>query len=72
MTQKSDAKVKEKLICGFKYDMGNWVNFHPTTQKSESFTLMGFFCPKDISFELKSTEELSSMTLNRDANLNKP
>ena len=35
MTLKSDAKFKEKLICGFKYDMRNLVNFHPTTQKSE-------------------------------------
>ena len=27
MTLKSDAKFKEKLACGFKYDMGNLVNF---------------------------------------------
>ena len=35
MTLKSDAKFKEKLICGFKYDMRNLVNFHPTTLESE-------------------------------------
>ena len=34
MTLKSDAKFKEKLTCGFKYDMRNLVNFHPNTQKS--------------------------------------
>ena len=36
MTLKNDAKFKEKLTCGFKYDMRNIVNFHPTTQKSEN------------------------------------
>ena len=53
MTLKSDAKLKEKLTCGFKYDMKDLVNFHPTTQKSESFTLMSYFCPKNMRFELK-------------------
>ena len=38
--------LKEKLTCGFKYDMRNLVNFHPTTQKSKNFTPMGYFCPK--------------------------
>ena len=27
MTLKSDAKSKEKLTCGFKYDMKDLVNF---------------------------------------------
>ena len=53
MTLKSDAKVKEKMTYGFKYDMRNLVNFHPTTQKSENFTSRGSFCPKYIRFELK-------------------
>ena len=53
MTMKSDAKFKEKLTCGFKYDMRNLVNFHPTTQKSKNFTPMGYFCPKYMRFELK-------------------
>ena len=65
MTLKSDAKFKEKLICGFKYDMRNQVNFHPTTQKSENFTLMGYFFY--MRFELKNTEELPFMTLKSDA-----
>ena len=58
MILKSDAKFKEKLTCGFKYDIRNLVNFHPTTQKSESF------CPKFMRFELKNTEELFFVTLN--------
>ena len=33
MTLKIDAKFTEKLTCGFKYDMRNFVNFHPTTRK---------------------------------------
>ena len=53
MTLKSDAKFREKLTCGFKYDMKDLVNFHPTTQKSKSFTSMGYFCPKYIRIELK-------------------
>ena len=53
MTPKSDAKFKEKLTCGFKYDIKNLVNFHPTTQKSENFFSMGCFCLKYIRFELQ-------------------
>ena len=47
--------------------MRNFVNFHPTTQKFQNFTSMGYFCPKYMRFELKNTEELSFMTLNSDA-----
>ena len=56
MALNSDAKFKEKLICGFKYDMRNFVNFHPTIQKSKNFTLMGYFCPKYMRFELKKIQ----------------
>ena len=70
MTLKSDAKFnKQKLTCGFKYNMRNLANFHPTSQKSENFFSMGSFCPKYLGFELKNTEELSFMTLNSDAKL---
>ena len=64
MTQQNDAKFKEKLTFGFKYDMRNVVNFQPATQKPENLTSMSFFCPKYIKFELKNTEELSFMTMN--------
>ena len=67
MTLACDGKFKEKLTYGFKYDMRNFVNFHPTTQKSKNFTSMGSFCPKYMRFELKNTEESSFMTLNSDA-----
>ena len=50
MTLKSEAKFKEKLTCGFNEGFGE---FHPTTQKSKSFTSMGYFCPKYIRFELQ-------------------
>ena len=46
MTLKSDAKFKEKLTCGFKYDLRNLVNFHPTTQKSENFFKDGLILSK--------------------------
>ena len=63
---KSDTKFKEKLICCFKYDIRNLVNFHPTTQKSENFSSIVFFCPKYMRFELKNTDELFFMALNND------
>ena len=64
--------LKEKLTCAFKYDMRNLVNFQPTTQKSENFTPMGYFCPKYVRFEPKKREELSLMALNSDAKFEKP
>ena len=74
MTWKSDAKFKEKLTCGFKCDMRNLVNFHPTTQKSEKFTSMGYFCLKYMRSELKKhravifhdTEQLCKIWINPD------
>ena len=65
MTLKSDANFKEKLTCGFKYDMRNLVIFYQTTQKSEKFFSMAFF----ISIQClsnKNTEELTFITLNSD------
>ena len=53
MTLKSDAEFEGKVTLGFKNDIRNLVNFHPTTQKSENFTLMDCFCPKYMRFELK-------------------
>ena len=53
MTLKSDAKLKEILTCGFKYEMRNLMIFHPTTQTSANFFWMGCFCPKYERFELQ-------------------
>ena len=39
---KSEVKFEEKLTYGFKYDMRNLMNFHPTTQKSK-FLFHGLF-----------------------------
>ena len=73
MALKSDAKFKEKLTCGFKYDMRNLVTFHPTTPKFKNFTPMGYFCPRYMSFEPKKNgQELSPMTLNSDSKFEKP
>ena len=43
MTLKSDAKLKEKLTCAFKYDMRNLFKFHPTSQKSKKLHFDGLF-----------------------------
>ena len=52
MTQKSDARVEEKLICCFKNDK-YLVNFDLGTQKFPNFTLIDSFCAKYITFDLK-------------------
>ena len=73
MTLESGGKFKEKLTYGFKYDMRNLVNFHPATQKTENFTLMGSFCPKYIRFELqKLRRSYLSWHWTMMQNLNKP
>ena len=60
----SDANSKEKLTCGFKCDMKNLMNFHPTTQTFENFTSMGSFCQKYMRFGIKkNTEDISFMIL---------
>ena len=53
MTMRSDTNFEEKLTVGFKNDMKNLLSFHPTTQNSKNFTLMGHFRSKYIRFELK-------------------
>ena len=71
MTLKSDAKFKEKLTCGLKYDMKNLVNFHTTNEKSKEFgwfsceqsKISKFALSSDpfvqsIRFKWKNTEEL--------------
>ena len=67
MTLKSDAKFKEKLTCGFKYDMKNLVNFYPITQKFENFFSMGIFVQSVPGLSYKTAEELSFLTLGSDA-----
>ena len=62
MILESHAKFEEKLICCFKNDR-NLVNFDLSTQVSKICTVICPFCAKYITFDQKSTEELSLMTL---------
>ena len=66
MILKSDAKFQKKLTCGFKYDLRNLVNFHPTSQNSENFTSMGYFFPKYMRFDLKKYREVILHETNSD------
>ena len=50
MTLKGDAIFKEKLTGGSKNYLGNLVNFHASSRKSENLHFDGFFCPKYIKF----------------------
>ena len=63
MTLKSDAEFKEKLTCGFKYDMRNLVNFHPATQSLKISFQWSLFIQSIQGLIYKNTEELSFMTL---------
>ena len=37
MTQKSDAKFEEKLICGLENDIRNLANIYQSTWKSQNW-----------------------------------
>ena len=50
ITLKNDAKFEQELTCALKHDVRNLANFD-TTRKI--CTLMGFFWPKYIMFDLK-------------------
>ena len=39
MTLKNDEQFEDELTCRFKIDMRNLMNFDPSTQKSQKFTL---------------------------------
>ena len=54
-----------KVTCNFKYDMRNFVSFHPTTQKSKTFASMGF----SKVWAKRNTEKVSSITLDSDAKI---
>ena len=47
------------------------MNFNLSARNSQNFTLTGYFCAKYITSDLKSTEELSFITLTSDAKLDK-
>ena len=67
MTLKSDAKLEEKLTCGFENDMRN---ISPEYLKVSKLVLLGRWDPfiqskKCMSF--KFTEDLCVITMNNDA-----
>ena len=63
MTLKSDAKFEENLIFCFKNDK-NLVNFDPSTQESQKFSLWLVLIMQSIyCLTWKVTEELSFMTV---------
>ena len=68
MTVESDAKFEEKLAFGFKNDMTNLVNFNASRGKSENLHFDVVLSIAYITFQLKSTEQLSLMTLKSDPN----
>ena len=69
MTLKGDSTTKEKLTCSFKYDMSfmNFMNFHPTTLKSKTFTSIFLSKVYKVWAKKKYREGLSFMTLSTDA-----
>ena len=46
MTLKGNAMFKEKLTCGLKNDIGNLVNFHVSSCKSENLHFDGLVLSK--------------------------
>ena len=46
MILKSDAKFKENLTGGFKYDRTNLANFHVSSGTSENFHIDGLLLSK--------------------------
>ena len=66
---KGDALFKEKLTGGLKNDTRNLVNFHASSRISEYLHFHGLFL--SIAYKvsaIKSTGELSLMTLKSDPN----
>ena len=39
ITMKNDAKFEEELICRFKFDMRNLINFNPSAWKCQKFSV---------------------------------
>ena len=61
MAMKNDAKFEEKLTWGISQILAR------ALESLKIFSLMSSFWAKSILFELKSTEELSFITLQSDA-----
>ena len=69
MTLESDAKFKEKLICSFKHDIRNLVNFHSIIEKSENcflFKVSMFEQKKYKGVMFHDTEQWCKIWINLD------
>ena len=64
MTMKSDAKFKEKLICGLKKDIRNLVYFHASSRKSENLHFDQMLLSR---VQMKKYRRVSLMTQKNDA-----
>ena len=53
MTLKSDPKFEEKLIVVWKMTWGIWQIFTRSFESVKIWTLMGSFCQRQKTFELK-------------------
>ena len=62
MTLNSDPKFKEKLTFCLKNDVRNLMNFNLSSEKSRNLHLMGYFCQKYVTFELKDRVVSRKMT----------
>ena len=58
MILKNDAKLEGKMNCGFKTDMKNLVNFHPSTQNSENLHFNRVFLSKEYNVSAKKLQRI--------------
>ena len=66
MTLKGVAKFKGKLTCGLKNDIGNLVNFHGSSWKSENLHFDWILLSKAYKDWDEKIHELCFMTLKND------
>ena len=68
MILKSDAKFKEKVTCGIKYGMTNFLNFNLlNNSKVQKFHFDGPFLSKVYEVWAKKKQESSFMAQNSNA-----
>ena len=68
MTLKSDAKFKGKLVCVLKNDLGNLIDFHASSCKSENLHFDVLLLSIAYKVSAKKLQKLSVMTLKNDPN----
>ena len=63
MTLKKDPKSEEKLTFCLKNDTRNFVNFNPSSGKSENLHFDRLLCRKYLIFELKNYRGVVSLKM---------